>query len=654
MELDFKRKLLKNIIIVLLVLGFGAKCFGQDKKVVRDSTIQYNTVKDSIAQDSLNMYKNIKNYSQRSKVTKILHKWIFRRKKHKSHNKKPQDLPDYGPYAGKIVRNIIIESKDPFGHSVIDSTTKPRNWLERAGNTIHVKSKRMAIQKFLLFKKNQQLDTLLIQETARLLRNQNYIREVRIVPRSTEHSTDSIDLVVKVLDSWSLLPKVSLSSSHSRFGLQERNFIGMGHRVNLKYSKRFSDGNTGFESVYKIPNIKNSFVDFTGKYSRDFDHFYDKFLSVQREFYSPLTRWAGGAFVQERYLERPFPKDSLAFTDQDFKYLYQDYWGGRAFTLFEGNSKEERTTNLILSLRTFFLNYKESPSIEYDSINYFSNERFYLARIGVASRQYVRDHYIFRDGETEDVPVGTVYSITSGVQRKNHQNRLYLGFRVAYGNYYNWGFLSGDFEMGSFFKGPHTEQTTISFQANYFSPLLPLGGGWKMRQFVKPQLVIGLNRLNSVADRLGLNENPYFKGVNSSEYVNYGNKHKYINYRNGSIRGFGSPANGTRKYVLDLQTQFYSPWKLLGFRLNPFLHVSLDMLADSGNSYGSNKMYSSFGLGLIIRNDYLVLDSFQLSLAYFPSMPGEGSSIIKTNSFKNDDFGFQDFRVGEPHPVIYE
>lgn len=226
--------------------------------------------------------------------------------------------------------------------------------------------------------------------------------------------------------------------------------------------------------------------------------------------------------------------------------------------------------------------------------------------------------------------------------------------RVSYGNYNDWGFFSSNFELGTFFNNSHTEQTTLSFKANYFSNLLNLGGEWRMRQFIKPQLVIGFNRLNSVADRLGLNESPYFKGVHSYRYIDYGKRNKYVDYNNGNIQGFESSANGTKKYVLDLQTQFYSPWTLLGFRFNPFVNISLGMLSGESLSNNSNEIYSSFGAGFIIRNDYLVFDSFQFSFSYYPSMPGGRREIFQTNSFRSEDFGFQDFKMREPRPVIYE
>jgi hypothetical protein len=51
------------------------------------------------------------------------------------------------------------------------------------------------------------------------------------------------------------------------------------------------------------------------------------------------------------------------------------------------------------------------------------------------------------------------------------------------------GFLSSNFEIGSYFKEGKTEQTTFSFQANYFTNLIDLGNG-KIRQFIKPQVLM--------------------------------------------------------------------------------------------------------------------------------------------------------------------
>lgn len=628
---ETKTQQLRPLLILLFALGMSFPFYGQQNGKANDTT---------------EVYKKIEKYSKKRKFTSTIHKWVFRPSTETPKNKSKKYLPtpDYSPYEGKIIRNIIVDTKDPFGFSFTDSTRTPKNWFERTGNTIHVKSKEMAIRNFLLIKENDEVDPLMITESARLLRAQNYNREVSIVPRELAHTNDSIDLVVTALDSWSLIPSGSLSTSETKVTLEDRNFLGTGHRFSTGYGSRRTDNNKGYEFIYTVPNFKNTFISASAGYIIDLDQYDQKFVSIDRIFYSPLTRWAGGVFIEERSLERPFPTDTLGFVDQDLKYIAQDYWAGLSWPLFRGSSERERTTNLVSSVRLLSVDYRQTPSPEYDEFSYFSGENFLLGTIGITSRQYIDDRYIFQDGITEDVPVGLLYAATGGVQRKNKLSRLYLGTRASYGNYFKYGFISLNFEMGSFFNHSKTEQTAFTFQANYFSELIDLNDRWKMRQFVKPQIVIGINRLDSPIDRLSLNDRPYFNGVDGKIYDNQST---------GSIHGFKSLAHGTRKYVLESQTQFYSPWAWFGFRFNPFANLTLGMITDKDKSYGSNRLYSSIGLGCIVRNDYLVFDTFQLSFTFYPSMPGQGNAVFKPNAFETDDFGFQSFQILKPRPVFY-
>ena len=85
--------------------------------------------------------------------------------------------------------------------------------------------------KSVAFKKNSKCDSLLLKESERLIRSQRYVREVIITPVAIENSNDSIDVKVRVLDSWTLIPTGSLSSSESSIKLTERNILGFGHLI---------------------------------------------------------------------------------------------------------------------------------------------------------------------------------------------------------------------------------------------------------------------------------------------------------------------------------------------------------------------------------------------------------------------------------------
>jgi hypothetical protein len=78
------------------------------------------------------------------------------------------------------------------------------------------------------------------------------------------------------------------------------------------------------------------------------------------------------------------------------------------------------------------------------------------------------------------------------------------------------------------------------------------------------------------------------------------------------------------------------------------------MLGNENNGFKKSRMFSSIGIGVMINNDYLVFNSFQFSISFYPNIPGQGNNIFKTNSFGTTDFGLQDFDFGKPRTVIYK
>ncbi|WP_235892950.1 BamA/TamA family outer membrane protein [Flavobacterium franklandianum] len=557
-----------------------------------------------------------------------MHKLVFKPINPKQILRKKVVRQNYQAFEGKIIRNINIITLDPFGYSEIDSTKKPRNWVEKNGNSIHIKTKKLAIQNVLLIRENKPFDSLLVKESVRLIRTQSYINRVVITPQLITKNGDSVDIYIRVLDTWSFLPKASFSNSKGKIQLNERNFFGLGHTLNSQYQKRYDDGNNASNLEYIIPNIKNTFIKTAVLYNKDLDDNYGKSITIDRPFYSPFAKWAGGINLNQQFRSDTLTDSNLVYAKQRFKYNSQEFWGGYAFRISKDSTENSRITNLIVSGRFFNVNYIESPTIAYDPIDFYSSEQFFLSGIGISTRKYVEDRYVFKNGIIEDVPIGKIYGTTAGYQSKNNNQRFYLGGQASFGNYFKWGFLSLNFELGTFFNKLVTNQTAFSFQANYFTNLIDIGK-WKVRQFIKPQLTIGINRQNSIGDQLTINEN------------------------NG-IKGFKSAIYGNQKMILTFQTQTYSPWKVFGFRLNPYFNYTIAMLGNEKTSLRDNQAFSKIGIGFQITNDYLVFRTFQISLAYYPTIPGNGNNVLKTNSFETSDFGFQDFGLDKPRTVIYK
>lgn len=610
----------KNIFILLFVsVLICDNAFAQQPVVKTDST---------------HLYENIEAYSKRSKFTKFMYGLFFKpvapatkKKDGKKKVYKKLIQKPYSTFEGKIIRNINIETLDPFGYTIGDTMVSSRNFFIRTGNKFHIKSQPITIRNLLVIRQNQPFDSLLVKESERLVRNQPYVRDVSFFVKAVSKNSDSVDIFIRELDNWSILPVVTVSASQATIKLTDKNFLGFGHEFKNAYTWYPDTGDDAYNTKYFIPNIRNTYINTTIIYGNDEFGNFTKNLSIDRPFFSPFAKWAGGVNFGQQ-----FRTDSIQTTDslivlQRYKFNAQDYWAGNAIQIFKGNTEKNRTTSFISALRFMRIRYIEKPVEMLDTLHVFSNDDFYLASIGISTRKYVQDKYIFKFGVTEDVPIGKVYSLTGGYHVKNNTERLYFGARISLGHYFPWGYLTSNLEYGSFFHESLAEKGVLTAGINYFTGLIEIGK-WKFRQFVKTQVNIGLNRLPY--ESLTLNDGEGIDGFNSSALT------------------------GTSRWLFRLQTQSYAPWNFIGFRFGPYLVCSLGMVGDAASGFNNSTVYSQIGIGVLIKNDYLIVNTFEISVAFYPIIPGIGRDIFKINSFKTTDFGFRDFEIGKPGPAVYQ
>jgi len=584
------------------------------------------------------VYKKIDQYAEDKKFFKFIHKLMFRSRssflvaKKPKHNGLSPIQKSFNKYNCRIIRKINIETLDPFGYSAENSKEQPNKRIERMGNFLHIKTKNWTIRNLLLFKKNDYLDSLLVKESERLIRSQRYVRSVVIKPIPIENCKDSVDISIRVLDTWSLVPTGAFSSTKSNLDLIQHNFLGLGHEVELNYIKSFNNStiNTfAYDSKYTITNVKNTFINTSVSSKTDLNNNTYKTARIDRPFFSTFVSWAGGLYYDYRAYSELLPDNNAFIASQNYKIQTYQFWGGHSFNVFGQNSEFSRTTHLIFAAGFNNSDYLIKPDIAYDPIRYSNSSKSVLATIGISGQKYRQDKYLFRFGIIEDIPYGKVFSITAGAENKNSVTRAYFGSRFSYGDYFDFGYLQGNFEAGSFFNNGNTEQTTYKIELNYFTNLFPIGN-WKFRQFIKPVLVLGTNRLDSPKDRLNLID------VNG-------------------IPGFSSsPPMGTKKLLATFQTQSYNQKTWYGFNFSPFINFTGGFLDQGDYKFFNNKLYSQIGVGVLINNNYLVFNSFQLSFSYYPSLPTDGSNILKTNAFQNSNINFHDFQIGQPGVVSYQ
>jgi len=575
--------------------------------------------------DTTHLYENIETYSEKNKFTQFMFRLFFKPvapvSAQRILNRRPIQEP-YSSFQGKIIRTINIETLDPFGYSIGDTITASLNFISKTGNRLHMKTHPATIKNLLLIRRNQTFDSLLVKESERLVRSMSYITDVSFYVRSTAESSDSVDIYIRELDTWSIIPGGSVSENRISISLKDNNFMGFGHEFQNGLIWNHTTGDYAYKTKYYIPNIYNTYINSTFQYGADEYGNFIKNFAVDRPFFSPLAKWAAGINFSQH-----LRKDSIwSGNIMQFKYNAQDYWAGNAFRIFKGNSEYYRTTNFITAARFIRIRYLEMPPETIDTLRFYSDENFYLAGIGISTRLYVQDKYIFKFGLTEDVPVGRVIGLTGGYQKKNSIGRLYLGARFSSGKYYPWGYLSSNFEYGTFLRSSDAEQGVFSAGVNYFTNLTEIGN-WKFRQFIKPQIIFGIQRTSY--DSLTINDG-------------FG------------LDGFNSPGlAGNSRLLLTTQTQSYAPWNFIGFHFGPFFTLTMAMLGSAEKGFRSAKVYSQVGVGVLIKNDNLVMNTFQLSVAFYPVIPGKGENILKFNSFQTTDFGFRNFEIGKPEPVLF-
>lgn len=606
----------RNFILLLLFFGCAWKF----------SVAQEN----NSGNEKPEVYQKIESFSTQRKFTNELHRWIVKptctETPHNAGEPAAVSQETFRNFEGKIIRQINIVTLDPFGYSVKDTSQKPHDFVSKTGNALHVKSQHLTIRNRLLIHKNDRFDSLLVKESERLIRSQSYIHDVSFQTLPVVGNSDSVDVFIRVSDLWSIIPDGALSNSHVAIELVDRNLGGLGHTFWNKYNQDYLNGKNSYAAYYYIPNFKNSYVSSKFLYEIDENRNYYRGIHIERPFFSPVARWAGGVLVSQQQKPDWIYKNDTSRLFLTSKFNIQDVWGAAAWQIFKGNSVNNRTTKLILTGRVFNIRYLEKPLEQPELYDYYTNEKFYMAGIGVSSRNYVQQSYIFRFGTPEDVPVGNAYSIVGGYQLKN-QERWYWGLRHSWGTFFKWGYFGAQFEYGTFLNASVPTQGVITAGINYFSGLFSIGN-WKFRQFVRPELTYGINR--SHYDRLTLNDGYGLNGFNSDVL------------------------SGTSRLLLVVQTQSYAPWNLIGFRFGPYINFSLGMLGDEVSGFSRSRVYPQIGMGVLIRNDYLVIRYFQLSFAFYPTIPGKGEDIFKGNPFRSTDFGFRDFIIGKPDVVLYK
>lgn len=593
-----------------------------DTVIVQQDTIR--TKNEQVLKD-IQQFSQKKNFfSQLIKNFLVFESKIENQSKPEAHEKSDER---YESYENKIIRKIDIRVLGVFGPSVDNPDKKPRGFLEKSGNALHIKSQKWMVKRRLLFTKGDKVNSLALSETERLLRGTSYAYDAKIVIVDYE-GVDSVDVVVLVQDVWNISVGGGFDqrTGSKGFYIQDANFAGMGQQLltDFTFNGRYPKG-MNFYGNYNINTFQKGLINanITYRYAFGLNSF---IAGINREFQTPEIRWLGGVnYSIIEYWPYNMPFDSFSI-NQKVKVRIEDVWGGYAFP-FLAKTEAEEGSRLILAVRGLSCLYENVPEKKTGRyFTYYSSDNVF-AGLTYINRRFFKDRYIFRLGRTEDIPIGKMIGVTTGVKKRDGPLLPYSGINFTIAEFLRKvGYVSVTTGCGSFWRSGKMEEGVYYGRLLHFTPLINFKN-WKYRNYISFRYTRGLNQLDG-----------YFVNIN----------------KENGLRGFISDGLvGTKKFVVNIESNFYPPLNLLGFKMAFVLFADFAWIGQNGSLITKSNYYSGFGLGLRFRNEHLVFSMVQVMVGYYPDAVKLNKTPLQFYERSRFFYNFLDFNYSRPGQEPY-
>jgi hypothetical protein len=529
----------------------------------------------------------------------------------------------YLPYQGKIIRHIYINTLN-FDRNFTDTSKRDNSLGARVGNRLHKSTRKFILKENLFIKENTPINAYKVADNERFLRTRDYIQDARILIDTIPGNPDSVDISVFTKDLFSIAGgAASAVLNHVTGNLYDANLAGMAQRLEVTGLYDFNrNPNFGYGGIYRKDNVLHSFTDVTigysvinvSPYTREEES--TQYISLTRQLISPYSRFAGGLLLShnDAYNIYHFP-DSIVY---QYHYDLFDGWAGynigiKALTASNNGIRDRR----FFALRYFNRNFIQEPKQVQNSLGFdpvFNSAQAILGQFTFFRQDYYKTQYIYGFGTTEDLPYGYNLAVTGGWHKQWH-NSLYLERPYA-------GLNFSDYIAGN--KG------------DFIQLFLRSGGFLHKNKIQDGSFLIGATAYSRLF---------FLNSTKIRQYINLSYTHLYnrVTYaplhidNDFGIRGFLSDSvYGTRRLSLQLETEFYLKFKLLGFQFAPFPYVDLSLITPENGPYSRSSLYTSLGGGVRMRNENLVFETIEIRAYFFPVAPNNmrGFKVVTNANIK--------------------
>lgn len=355
-----------------------------------------------------------------------------------------------------------------FDHDVILKITLDEGIIGRIEVIGNWKTRSEVIKRELLFKEGDPYNREDALESERILRRKSYLGDANITA-SFDERINAVSVTVKVVDLWAFFPFVSFpisseGSSKLIIGLYDMNLFGYGQSLMFRYERGSVNGvNRRIGGMFSDPRIIGTHWHLTASYfSQSIGNSWR--LSLIRPLYSLKARWSaaikganvhdtlnryeGGKVVAEYHHALSTWDLSLTrSTGTRRRYNRISIWYSYRedlFTLMKGKDRDEPPEERKLS--TLGLTFMHATS------------------------EFVRDRFVDKLGDVEDIELGSSYQISLSHSDKiygSDRNETDVSLRLRSTDRVNGGYLRSEVRFRSGLREISFENSIFSGQIRY-------------------------------------------------------------------------------------------------------------------------------------------------------------------------------------------
>jgi outer membrane protein assembly factor BamA len=451
---------------------------------------------------------------------------------------------------GARIGKVQIAVDDVFEQSL--SLSAPY----RVVNSLHISTHLATVNQQLLFREGDAFDRRVLDETARLLRDQRYLSDASV--ETLRYNDDNtVDVLVRVHDVWTMSPGVSFGrkggENSTKFEFEDTNFLGLGKTVSLGRSQNVD--RTAWRLGYVDPHVFGSWWKLSTAHSTLSDGSNDEF-SLARPFYSLDSRWSAEVSALDSDLTMPRYSLGKQIGRFDAKTQAFGFSGGISKGLVDG-----WTTRYLFGARYDARSFAADPSDRTTLVP--QDRRYAYPYVGI---QWIEDSYVTtrnlnQIGRTEDLHLGRSLTMTAGfapVALGSTNDAMMLTTQGEAG--FDLG--SEQYFVGGFDLSARVEDSGVR------NGLFDLGGKYYRRQS---------------------EHRVFFAGLAATYSSNLDEDTQLLLGGDNGLRGYPLRYQaGTSRAVLTLEQRFYTDWQPLRLA-----NVGAAIFADTGRMWGRDPYAAS-------------------------------------------------------------